>query len=103
MEGLTREATTFYDYVLQLAFDGGEPPEQIKAPLKRLMLGIVGILQNTIGILDFWKKPVEVRRLRGDIETEILAADIPALNTRHERIAVEIVRLAEKRNEELLK
>jgi type I restriction enzyme R subunit len=25
MEGLTREATTFYDYVLQLAFDGGEP------------------------------------------------------------------------------
>jgi type I restriction enzyme R subunit len=46
---------------------------------------------------------VEVRRLRGDIETEILAADIPALNAKHERIAVEIVRLAEKRNEELLK
>jgi type I restriction enzyme R subunit len=103
MEGLSREATTFYDYVLQMAFDGREAPAETQAPLKKLMLIIVEMLQNTIGVLDFWKKPVEVRRLRGDIDTEILAADIPALNARHERIAVEIVRLAEKRNEELLK
>jgi type I restriction enzyme R subunit len=102
-EGLTKEATTFYEYVLELAFDGKEAPAESQATLKKLMLTIVELLQDTIGILDFWKKPVEVKRLRGDIDTEILLADIPALSERHERIAVEIVRLAEKRNEELLK
>jgi type I restriction enzyme R subunit len=103
VDGLTKEATTFYDYVLQLAFDEQPVPSEIQAPLKKLMLSIVELLQDTIGVLDFWKKPVEVKRLRGDIDTEILVANIPALNEKHERIALEIVRLAEKRNEELLK
>jgi len=103
VEGLTREATTFYDYVLQLAFDGGEVPAAERAPLKRLMLRIVEMLQDTIDVLDFWKKPIEVKKLRGNIDTEILLADIPALNAKHERISVEIVKLAEKRHEELIK
>ena len=103
VEGLNREATTFYDYVLQIAFDGNEPPAEARAPLKRLMSRIVEMLQNTVGVLDFSKKPIEVKRLRGDIDTEILVADIPALNAKHERIAVEIVKLAEKRHAELVK
>jgi type I restriction enzyme R subunit len=103
VEGLTKEATTFYDYVLQLAFDGEEVPGKMRTPLKKLMLRIVEMLQDTIGVLDFWKKPIEVKKLRGNIDTEILLANIPALNAKHERIAVEIVKLAEKRNEELIK
>ncbi|MEP7245239.1 MAG: type I restriction endonuclease [Gammaproteobacteria bacterium] len=102
-EGLTKEATTFYDYVLQLAFNGGEVPVENRAPLKKLMLRIVELLQNTIDVLDFWKKPIEVKKLRGNIDTEILLVDIPALSANHERIAVEIVKLAEKRHEELIK
>jgi type I restriction enzyme R subunit len=102
-EGLTKEATTFYDYVLQLAFDGGDVPAETRAPLKKLMLRIVEMLQDTIGVLDFWKKPIEVKKLRGNIDTEILLAEIPALSATHERIAVEIVKLAEKRHEELIK
>ncbi len=102
-EGLTKEATTFYDYVLQLAFEGGEVPPEARAPLKKLMLRIVELLQNTIDVLDFWKKPIEVRKLRGNIDTEILLADIPALSAKHERVAVEVVKLAEKRHEELVK
>lgn len=103
IEGLNREATTFYDYVAQLAFDQGDVPFQDRQRLRQLMLRIVEILQGTIGIIDFWKKPIEVKRLRGDIDTEILLADIPRLTDRHERIAVEIVKLAEKRHEELTK
>ncbi|MGQ0555033.1 MAG: type I restriction endonuclease subunit R [Nitrospiraceae bacterium] len=99
--GLTREATTFYDYVLQLTFDGHEAPAEFREPLKRLMVRIVGILQETIGIIDFWKKPIEVKKLRGDIDTEILLSGVPPLLERHERIAVEIVKLAEKRQKEL--
>jgi type I restriction enzyme R subunit len=103
VEGLTKEATTFCDYVLQLAYDQSEVPPADRAPLKKLMLRIVEVLQDTIGILDFWKKPIEVKKLRGHIDTEILLANIPALNASHERLAVEIVKLAEKRHEELIK
>ena len=103
VEGLSKEATTFYDYVLQLAYDGGTVPSDDRAPLKKLMLRIVEMLQDTIGVLDFWKKPIEVKKLRGNIDTEILLANLPALNAKHERLAVEIVKLAEKRDSDLRK
>jgi type I restriction enzyme R subunit len=103
VEGLTREATTFYDHVTQLAFDGGEVPDCHRQRLKTLMSDIVEMLQETIGIIDFWKKPIEVRKLRGNIGTEILLTEIPQLMDKHERLAVEIVKLAEKRHQELIK
>lgn len=102
-EGLTREATTFYDYVVQLAFEGSDVPAGHRPKLKRLMAGIVELLQETIGIIDFWKKPIEVKKLRGKIDTEILLSGIPELIDKHERLAVEIVKLAEKRHQELTK
>ncbi|MBS1854932.1 MAG: type I restriction endonuclease subunit R [Acidobacteria bacterium] len=101
VEGLTREASTFYDYVVQLAFGDGQAPAEHLQRLKELMARIVDILQDTIGIIDFWKKPIEVKKLRGNIDTEILLTEIPQLVERHERIAVEIVKLAEKRHGEL--
>ena len=103
VEGLTKEATTFYDYVVQLAFEDGEVPTAHRQKLMKLMAGIVEMLQGTIGIIDFWKKPIEVKKLRGNIDTEILLTEIPQLLDKHERIAVEIVKLAEKRHQELTK
>jgi type I restriction enzyme R subunit len=103
MEGLSTEATTFYDFVVQLGFDGGNVPAEQENRLKDLMSKIVEVLQDTIGIIDFWRKPVEVKRLRGNIDTEILLADIPQMTSKHERIAVEIMKLAEKRHESLTK
>jgi type I restriction enzyme R subunit len=100
-EGLTKEASTFYDYVMQLGFDGEQVPADRRQQLKNLMARVVEILQDTIGIIDFWKKPIEVKKLRANIDTEILLADILHLAERHERIAVEIVKLAEKRHGEL--
>jgi len=58
------------------------------------MLRIIEILQDTIGIIEFWEKPIEVKKLRGNIDTEILLSEVPQLADRHERIAVEIVKLA---------
>lgn len=103
VQGLTKEASTFYDYVVQLAFDGNEVPAANQLPLKVLLSRIVEIFPETIGIIDFWKKPIEVKKLRGNIDTEILLAEIPQLSARHERIAVEIVKLAEKRDVELIR
>lgn len=103
VDGLGKEASTFYDYVVQIAFDGSDVPADSRAPLKKLMAGIVETLQVTIDIIDFWKKPIEVKKLRGNIDTEIVLANIAQLTAKHERIAVEIVKLAEKRHEELTK
>jgi type I restriction enzyme R subunit len=103
VEGLNREATTFYDYVVQLTYENGEVPENHRQRLKPLMAGIVEMLQGTIGIIDFWKKPIEVKKLRGNIDTEILLTGIPEFIDKHERLAVEIVKLAEKRHQDLLR
>ena len=35
-----------------------------------LMARIVETLQDTIDIIDFWKKPIEVKNLRGNIDEE---------------------------------
>ena len=101
IEGLSIEASTFYDYVSQLAFGEAGPSETSSEPLKDLMRRIVQMIRETIAVLDFWKKPIEVKKLRGRIDTEILLADLPELSKMHERIAVEIVKLAEKRHGEL--
>jgi type I restriction enzyme R subunit len=103
IEGLTKEASTFYDYVVQLAFNSESVPSLHRQQLRMLITGIVEQLQDTIDIIDFWKKPTEVKKLRGNIDTEILLANIPELTQTHERIAVEIVKLAEKRHQELTK
>jgi type I restriction enzyme, R subunit len=103
IEGLTREATTFYAHVSDLAYGLGGVPAAHQPALKKLMTRIVELLQETIDILDFWKKPIEVKKLRGQIATELLLTDIPQIVEKHERLTVEIARLAEKRHDELTK
>lgn len=100
-EGLTREETTFYEFVTQLVYPDGVIPGEDHEPLKKLLQRIVKLLQETIGVIDFWDKSVEVKKLRGNLDTEILIADIPAVVAKHERVAIEIVKLAEKRHQEL--
>jgi type I restriction enzyme R subunit len=101
-DGMNREATTFYDFVVQIGFENGEVPPEHRGSLKTLMLKVVETLQATIDIIDFWKKPIEVKKLRGSIGTEILCSGITELTAKQERIAVEIVKLAEKRHNELI-
>lgn len=101
-DGMNREATTFYDFVVQIGFENGEVPPEHRDSLTALMLKVVENLQATIDIIDFWKKPIEVKKLRGSIGTEILCSGIPQLMAKQERLAVEIVKLAEKRHNELI-
>lgn len=103
IEGLSREATTFHDYIAQLAFENATVPPEYRRQLEMLAARTVETLQKTIRIIDFWKKPVEVKKLRANIDTEVLLTGVPQLAENHERIAVEIVKLAEKRHQELVK
>lgn len=103
IEGLDKEATTFYAYVIDLAFGQGGISAIQEAKMKALMKNIVELLQQTIGIIDFWNNPAEQKRLRGELNTALLMADIPEVTANFERLAVEIMKLAKNRHDELLK
>jgi type I restriction enzyme R subunit len=103
LEGLDKEATTFYAHVADLAFGKEGVPADQDARMKALMRNIVELLQETIGIIDFWNNPAEQKRLRGELNTALLMADIPEVTTNFERLAVEIMKLAKNRHDEILK
>jgi type I restriction enzyme R subunit len=103
IEGLDKEATTFYAYLVDLAFGKDGVPVEQETRLKALMKNVVELLQETIGIIDFWNNPAEQKRLRGELNTALLMADIPEVTANFERLAVEIMKLAKNRHEELLR
>jgi type I restriction enzyme R subunit len=103
IEGLDKEATTFYAHVVDLAFGPEGVPASQDVKMKSLMKSIVELLQETIGIIDFWNNPAEQKRLRGELNKILLMADIPEITASFERIAVEIMKLAKNRHDELLK
>jgi type I restriction enzyme R subunit len=101
-EGTAKEVRIFEDHIADLAFGGGGVPEEHRAKFAVLVSKMVETLQGTIDIINFWDKFIEVKKLRGDIGTNLQLCGIPELAERHERIAVEVVKLAEKRHKELL-
>ena len=68
-----------------------------------LMETLVELLQTTIGSIDFWQSPDKQKRLRGEIKTAIGKTQLVALKARRERVAVEVMKLAKNRHEELLR
>lgn len=103
IEGLDKEATTFLAHVVDLAFGAAGVPPAVAARMKALIQGIVDLLQETIGIIDFWHNPAEQKRLRGELSKALLMADIPEVTACYERLSVEIMKLAKNRHAELLR
>ncbi len=101
-EGMSREATTFYEHIANEAF-GGNVPKDAKEKMKVLMEAIVEILQESIGSIDYWHNSDKQKKTRSEIKTALNLTGIPALKTNRERIAIEIMKLAKNRHEELLK
>jgi type I restriction enzyme R subunit len=63
----------------------------------------VELLQETIGSIDFWQSADKQKRLRGEIKTAIARTGLEAVLTQRERVAVEVMKLAKNRHEQLLK
>lgn len=103
IEGLDKESTTFYAHVVDLAFGKAGVPAGQEGSMKSLMKDIVELLQRTIGIIDFWTNSDEQKRLRGELGKALLVADIPEITDNYERLAVEIMKLAKNRHDELIK
>ena len=102
-EGMSKEATTFYEHIANEAFENGEVPTEAKAKLKVLMEAIVETLQESIGSVDFWNNADKQKKTRSEIKTALTLTDIEQLKKKRERVAVEIMKLAKNRHDELIK
>jgi type I restriction enzyme, R subunit len=102
-EGMSKEATTFYAHIANEAFEHGKVPTEAKAKMKVLMEAIVDTLQDSIGSIDFWTNADKQKKTRSNIKTALTLAEIPELKQKRERIAVEIMKLAKNRHDELLR
>lgn len=100
--GMSREATTFYEHILQVGFAQGLVPDVDQAAMKALMQKLVDVLQDAIGSLDFWINADKQKRVRGAIKTEIAKANIDELKTNRERVTVEVMKLAKNRHDALI-
>ncbi len=100
-EGMSKEATTFYAHIIQVGFADGVVAVGDKAKFKALMETTVDLLQVTIGSIDFWQNPDKQKRIRGLLKTEISKTGIDELKQNRERVAIEIMKLAKNRHDEL--
>ena len=97
------EVVVFRENLLDLIGDGASLSVDDAAMLDALSVRLVGIIREAIAIVDFWRKPDLVRRLRANIDTELMVSSIDQIQDQHQRIAVELTKLAEKRHAELLR
>lgn len=102
-EGMSKEATTFYEHIANQAFQDGNVPPDAKPKMKALMEAVVETLQDSIGSIDFWNNSDKQKRTRSEIKTALTLTGIAELKANRERIAIEIMKLAKNRHSELLK
>jgi len=75
-EGMSKEATTFYEHIANEAFDNGEVPADAKPKMKALMEAIVETLQHSIGSIDFWHNSDKQKKTRSEIKTALTLTGI---------------------------
>ena len=103
VEGLGKEASAFYEHLIGVAYGSAGVPAADLPVYKVLMATLVELLQDTIGSIDFWQSADKQKRLRGEIKTVIARANLNNMLAQRERVAVEVMKLAKNRHEQLLK
>jgi len=102
-EGMSKEATTFYEHIANGAFENGDVPADAKSKMKVLMEAIVETLQDSIGSIDFWSNADKQKKTRSEIKTALTLTGIDELKKNRERVAIEIMKLAKNRHDELIR
>ena len=101
--GRSSEVSVFKDNMFALLDDTAALSLGAAAQLDAFAEQLVGVIKDAVRVVDFWKKPDQIRKLRAKIDTELMVCGIEAVQSQHKRIAVELTKLAEKRHEELVR
>ncbi|NLD94764.1 MAG: type I restriction endonuclease subunit R [Fibrobacter sp.] len=102
-DGMSKEATTFYEHIANQAFPDGTVPHSAKQTMQTLMESVVDILEENIGSIDFWTNADKQKRTRSSIKHALSLTGIAKLKENRERIAIEIMKLAKNRHEVILR
>ncbi len=101
VQGLESVHLPFYDLLAVLAFRG-EIPEEHEPKVKTLTRGLIELFKQRIGTVNFWNRESEIIRLRGDVSDQLLLSGIPTLIDMMDKLKVDLVNLAKKRQKEIL-
>ncbi len=102
-DGMTKEATIFFEHIVSGTFANAKMTNETKAKMQILMEAIVDTLQDSIGSIDFWTNADKQKKARSSIKTALMLTDIAELKENRERVAIEIMKLAKNRHDDLLK
>ena len=93
----------FYDVIILYAFEGKAVDEKTGQKVAGLVEEIVEELQKTIDVINFWKKQARIRKLEGIIEDILSFSGVDKIVSAYKRIATEILNLARKRHDDLVR
>jgi type I restriction enzyme R subunit len=103
-EGLDEQELPFYDFIIFSAFKNEVVTEEEKEVLKALTIELVDLLQDAINKPNFWGgRPAEIRKLQGEVEDLISFNNVDKVSKLHAKLSVEIMNLAKRRHQELIK
>ena len=102
--GLNKQELPFYDLIVMNSFGESRPSEEENAIIIDLVSELVSILQSSINKPNFWReREAEIRKLQGEIDDMLDFSGIDLLSNTKERLSIEIMNLAKRRHNELIK
>ncbi len=103
VDGVGPQAAPFYDLVGTVSFGKSGVPAEHSGQVKQLLNDVLGQLQGTINIINFWNNKSEVARLRGELSDLMLATGIDEIIDNSDKLVAEITQLARVRERDILK
>ena len=101
--GLNKQELPFYDLIVMNTYLEDKPNEEENTIIIELVTDLVNLLQNSINKPNYWKeRDAEIRKLQGEIDDMLDFSDIEKLSDSKERLSIEIMNLAKRRNNELI-
>lgn len=101
-EGVTEKEAPFYDLMMHIAFNGHEVPKTTREKCKVVNAKIIDRLEGTIGIIGFWEKGYEIKRVKGEITDDILFSGVNELIENVDQITNDIMNLAKRRHDQII-
>ena len=103
-EGLDEQELPFYDFIIFSAFEDESLTEEEKEALKALTIELVSLLQEAINKPNFWRgRAAEIRKLQGEVEDLLSFTEVDKVSKLHTKLSVELMNLAKRRHQELIK
>ena len=102
--GLNKQQLPFYDLIVMNSFGESKPSEEENTIIIDLVPALVSMLQSSINKPNFWReRDAEIRKLQGEIDDMLDFSGIDLLSNTKERLSIEIMNLAKRRHNELIK